>query len=284
MATIMNDEVRFHLKIRHGDVGRYVILPGDPGRVPKIAALLDDAKQIAQNREYNIYTGTLNGEKVSVCSTGIGGPSAAIAVEELIDSGATTFIRVGTSGGIDLSVIGGDLIIAEAAIRAEGTSYEYLPQGYPSIADFEVTTALVQAAKELSTEDAGNRYHVGVVHSKDSFYGETNPERSAVGDNIQSRWDSYFKCGCLTSEMECAAIYAVGLVRSVFPKKIRCGGVLTALWNAERSKRNMPDNITDDSTRGIKCAVRAVELLIEKDKAAYNRFMSEIHGDIRRGE
>lgn len=284
MATIMNDEVRFHLKIRNGDVGKYVILPGDPGRVPKIAALLDDAKQIAQNREYNIYTGTLNGEKVSVCSTGIGGPSAAIAVEELIDSGATTFIRVGTSGGIDLSVIGGDLIIAEAAIRAEGTSYEYLPQGYPSIADFDVTTALVQAAKELSTEDAGNRYHVGVVHSKDSFYGETNPERSAVGDNIQSRWDSYFKCGCLTSEMECAAIYAVGLVRSVFPKKIRCGGVLTALWNAERSKRNMPDNITDDSTRGIKCAVRAVELLIEKDKAAYNRFMSEIHGDIRRGE
>lgn len=284
MATIMNDEVRFHLKIRHGDVGRYVILPGDPGRVPKIAALLDNAKQIAQNREYNIYTGTLNGEKVSVCSTGIGGPSAAIAVEELIDSGANTFIRVGTSGGIDLSVFGGDLIIAEAAIRAEGTSYEYLPQGYPSIADFEVTTALVQAAKELSTEEPGNRYHVGVVHSKDSFYGETNSERSAVEDNIKSRWESYLKCGCLTSEMECAAIYAVGLVRSVFPKKIRCGGVLTALWNAERSKRNMPDNITDDSTRGIKCAVRAVELLIEQDKAAYNRFMSEIHGDICRGE
>lgn len=266
MATIMNDEVRFHLKIRSGDVGRYVILPGDPGRVPKIAALLDDAKQIAQNREYNIYTGTLNGEKVSVCSTGIGGPSAAIAVEELIDSGADTFIRIGTSGGIDLSVFGGDLIIAEAAIRAEGTSYEYLPQGYPSIADFEVTTALAQAAKELSTEEPGNRYHVGVVHSKDSFYGEVNPDGSAVGDNIKSRWDSYFKCGCLTSEMECAAIYAVGLVRSVFPKKIRCGGVLTALWNAERSKRDMPDNITDDSTRGIKCAVRAVELLIEQDK------------------
>lgn len=279
MATIMNDEVRFHLKIKHGDVGRYVILPGDPGRVPKIAALLDNAQQIAQNREYNIYTGTLRGKKVSVCSTGIGGPSAAIAVEELIDSGANTFIRVGTSGGIDLSVFGGDLIIAEAAIRAEGTSYEYLPQGYPSIADFDVTTALVNAAKELSTEEPGNRYHVGVVHSKDSFYGEVNPDGSAVGDNIKLRWDSYVKCGCLTSEMECAAIYAVGTVRSVFPKKIRCGGVLTALWNAERSKRNMPDNITDDSTRGIKCAVRAIELLIEQDTAAYNDFMSEIHGD-----
>lgn len=281
MATIMNENERFHLKIKNGDVGKYVILPGDPGRVPKIAALLDNAQQIAQNREYNIYTGTLNGEKVSVCSTGIGGPSAAIAVEELIDSGATTFIRVGTSGGIDLRVFGGDLVIAEAAIRAEGTSYEYLPQGYPALADFEVTTALVQAAKELSESEPGKHYHVGVVHSKDSFYGEVNPDGSAVGENIKSRWDSYVRCGCLASEMECAAIYAVGTVRSVFPLKIRCGGVLTALWNAERSKKNMPDTITEDSTRGIKCAVRAMELLIEEDRARYREFMSRMHGDIR---
>ena len=277
MATIMDENERFHLKIKNGDVGRYVILPGDPGRVPKIAEYLDNAVQIAQNREYNIYTGYLKGEKVSVCSTGIGGPSAAIAVEELIDSGANTFIRVGTSGGIDLNVFGGDLIIAEAAIRAEGTSYEYLPQGYPAVANFEVTTALVQAAKELSENAPGKKYHVGVVHSKDSFYGEVNPDGSAVGENIKSRWESYAKCGCLTSEMECAAIYAVGMVRSVFPIKIRCGGVLTALWNAERSKRNMPDTITNDSTRGIKCAIRAVELLIEQDKAAYNDFMDRIH-------
>lgn len=266
MATIMNENERFHLKIKTGDVGRYVILPGDPGRVPKIAALLDNAEQITQNREYNIYTGYLNGEKVSVCSTGIGGPSAAIAVEELIDSGADTFIRIGTSGGIDLSVIGGDLIIAEAAIRAEGTSYEYLPQGYPAVADFDVTTALVDAAKELSTDEPGNGYHVGVVHCKDSFYGEVNPDGSAVGENIKERWNSYLKCGCLTSEMECSAIFSVGIVRSQYPKKIRCGGVLTALWNAERSKRDLPDKITDDSTRGIKCAVGAVELLIERDK------------------
>ena len=281
MATIMNEDERFHLKIKNGDVGRYVILPGDPGRVPKIAALLDNAQQIAQNREYNIYTGTLLGEKVSVCSTGIGGPSAAIAVEELIDSGANTFIRVGTSGGIDLRVFGGDLIIAEAAIRAEGTSYEYLPQGYPSLADFEVTSALVQAASELSESGPGKNYHVGVVHSKDSFYGEVNPDGSAVGENIKSRWDSYVKCGCLASEMECAAIYAVGIVRSVFPIKIRCGGVLTALWNAERSKKNMADTVTNDSTNGIKCAVRAIEILIEQDKARYNEMRARMHGDIR---
>lgn len=265
MATIMDENERFHLKIKNGDVGRYVILPGDPGRVPKIAEYLDGAKQIAQNREYNIYTGYLNGTAVSVCSTGIGGPSAAIAVEELIDSGADTFIRVGTSGGINLLVFGGDLIIAEAAIRAEGTSYEYMPQGYPALADFEVTSALVDAARELSTTELGHGWHVGVVHSKDSFYGEVNPDGSGVPDSLKSRWESYLKCGCLTSEMECAAIYSVGLVRSVYPKKIRCGGVLTALWNAERSKRDMPDTVTHDTTRGIKCAVRAVELLIERD-------------------
>lgn len=265
MATIINDKVRFHLKIKTGDVGRYVILPGDPGRVPKIAEYLTDARQIAQNREYNIYTGFLGGEPVSICSTGIGGPSAAIAVEELIDSGADTFIRVGTSGGIDLSVFGGDLIIAEAAIRAEGTSYEYLPQGYPALADFEVTSALVEAAKELSGTDPGERWHVGVVHSKDSFYGEVNPDGSGVSENLKSRWESYLKCGCLTSEMECAAIYSVGAVRSTPEKRIRCGGVLTALWNAERSKRNMPDCVTDDATRGIVCAIRALELLIRRD-------------------
>lgn len=266
MATIINSGERFHLKIKDGDVGRYVILPGDPGRVPLIAEKLENAVQTAQNREYNIYTGFLSGTKVSVCSTGIGGPSAAIAVEELIDSGADTFIRVGTSGGIELSVFGGDLIIAEAAIRAEGTSYEYLPQGYPAVADFAVTSALAAAAEKLSGTEQGTRFHVGVVHSKDSFYGETNPERSAVCGDITSRWDSYVKCGCLTSEMECAAIYSVCTVRSTVEKKIRCGGVLTALWNAERSKKNLPDTVCSSSERAIQCAIDAIKILIEQDK------------------
>lgn len=261
MATIMNDERQFHIKTIPEEVGRYVILPGDPGRVPKIAALLDNAVQVAQNREYNVYTGTLCGEKVTVCSTGIGGPSTAIAVEELIKCGADTFIRVGTSGGIDLKVWGGDLIVATSAIRSEGTSYEYLPEGYPAAADFAVTSALVQAAQELSSDENGKRYHVGVVHSKDSFYGEVEPESSAVSDNIISRWDSYLKCGCLTSEMECSTLFSVGIVRHV-----RCGSVLTALWNAERSKRDLDDIITHDSTRGITCAVNAIKILIEKDK------------------
>ncbi len=261
MATIMNGERQFHIKTTPEEVGRYVILPGDPGRVPKIAAYLDNAKQVAQNREYNVYTGSLCGEKVTVCSTGIGGPSAAIAVEELVKCGADTFIRIGTSGGIDLKVWGGDLIVASAAIRSEGTSYEYLPEGYPAAADFEVVSALVQSARELSSDENGRRYHVGVVHSKDSFYGEVEPDGSAVSDNIKSRWDSYLKCGCLTSEMECSSVFSVGIVRHV-----RCGAVLTALWNAERSKRGLDDIITDDSTRGIRCAVNAIKLLIENDR------------------
>jgi uridine phosphorylase len=261
MASLTDGELQFHIRCKKGDVGRYVILPGDLGRVEKIAAYLDNSVQIAQNREYNVYTGTLLGEKVSVCSTGIGGPSAAIAVEELVKCGADTFIRIGTSGGIDLSVYGGDLIVATAAIRSEGTSHEYLPDGYPAVADFQVVTALAQAAERLSTNKKGNGFHVGVVHSKDSFYGEVEPENSAVDSRLTTAWDSYLRCGCLTSEMECAAVFSVGILR-----KARCGGVLTALWNAERSKRGMEDFITDDSTRGIKCAVEAVKILIEKDR------------------
>ena len=261
MASIMDGERQFHIRTLPEEVGRYVILPGDPGRVPVIASYLDNSVQVAQNREFNVYTGSLLGEKVTVCSTGIGGPSASIAVEELIKCGADTFIRIGTSGGIDLKVSGGDLIIASASIRAEGTSYEYLPQGYPAVADFEVTSALVQSAKELSDNEIGKQYHVGVVHSKDSFYGEVEPKKSAVSDNIITRWNSYMECGCLTSEMETSAIFSVGIVRHV-----RCGGVLTALWNVERSKADLPDKITDDTTRGIKCAVNAIKILIENDR------------------
>lgn len=261
MASIMDGERQFHIQTLPDEVGRYVILPGDPGRVPNIAELLDDAVQVAHNREYNVYSGMLDGEKVTVCSTGIGGPSAAIAVEELIKCGADTFIRIGTSGGMDLKVSGGDLVIASAAVRGEGTTFEYLPADYPAVADFTVVEALKQAAEFTSTNETGNRYHIGVVHSKDSFYGEVEPENAPVAENIKSRWESYLRCGCLTSEMECAAIFAVGIARGA-----RCGGVLTALWNVERSNAGLPDNITNDSSRAIKCAIDAIRILIKKDK------------------
>lgn len=260
MASIINEGERFHLKIKTGDVGRYVILPGDPGRVPLIAKELDNAVQVAQNREYNIYTGYLDGVKVSVCSTGIGGPSAAIAVEELIMSGADTFIRVGTSGGINLKVCGGDLLVASASVRSEGTSHEYIPEGYPAVADFDVTRALKDAGDELSTDEGGNRCHVGVVHCKDNFYGEIDPAGTAVGAKLSAAWEGYAKCGCLTSEMESAAIYAVALLRGV-----RAGAVLTALWNVERTNAGIPDKHCTSSERAIKCAVGAIRRLIKQD-------------------
>ncbi len=260
MASIISEDIRFHLKTRTGDIGRYVILPGDPGRVPKIAAKLENAQLIAQNREYTTYTGYLDGVKVSVCSTGIGGASAAIAVEELVMCGADTFIRVGTSGGMDLKVIGGDLVVASAAIRSEGTSYEYLPDHYPAVADFEVMSALKQAGDRLSANEDGSRCHVGVVHSKDNFYGEIDPNTTGVAHKLSNAWDMYVKCGCLTSEMEAAAVFSVAQCRGV-----RAGAVLTALWNVERTKLNLPDKNCESSERAIQCAIDAIRILIAKD-------------------
>ena len=169
MASLIDTERQFHIATLPDEVGGYVILPGDPFRVPKIAEYIDDAKQVAHNREFNVYTGTLDGEKVSVCSTGIGGPSAAIAVEELVKCGAHTFIRIGTCGGMNEKVSAGDLIIATAAVRGEGTSYEYMPSTYPAAADFTAVSALVEAARSLSDQRKGNSWHTGVVHSKDSW-------------------------------------------------------------------------------------------------------------------
>lgn len=259
--ALLDQNKQYHLDITADDVGHYVILPGDPGRVSKIAAYLENARFIAQNREYTTYTGYLKGRKVSVVSTGIGGPSAAIAMEELIRCGCHTFIRVGTSGGINLKVSGGDLVIATAAVRGEGTSREYIPIDYPAVADFEVVSALVDSAKTLSDNIDGKRYHVGVVQSKDSFYGEIEPEKMPVKDYLLERWDAYVRCGCLTSEMEAAAIFAVAQARGV-----RAGAVLTALWNVERTKAGLPDTVCKSSERAIKCAIGAIERLVEQER------------------
>ncbi len=259
--ALLQDGIQFHLKVTPEQVGKYVILPGDPGRVEKIAANFDDAHFVASNREYTTWTGTLLGEKVSCVSTGIGGPSAAIAVEELIRCGAHTFIRIGTSGGIDIKVVGGDLIIANGAIRGDGTSKEYIPADYPAVPDFDVLSALVEAAKGLSSDELGNGYHVGVIQSKDSFYGEIEPEKMPVADYLTSRWEAYVRCGCLTSEMEAATLFSVATAR-----RVRAGAVLTALWNVERTKAGLPDPVCESSARAIKCAVEAIKILIEKDK------------------
>ncbi|MBQ2896804.1 MAG: uridine phosphorylase [Clostridia bacterium] len=261
MATILNSDKQYHINVSTGDVGEYVILCGDPGRVPKIAEHFENAKQMSYNREYNVYIGYLDGVKVSAVSTGIGGPSSAIAVEELIKCNCHTFIRVGTSGGMKIDVGGGDLVIANAAIRSEGTSKEYLPYEYPAVSDFEVTSALKNAAQKLCSGKEYDKYHIGVVHSKDSFYGETNPEDMPVDYMLKNKWDAFVKAGCLTSEMECAAIFSVANSR-----KVRAGAVLSVLWNVERSKQGLADNINNSTEKAIKCAVMAIKELINNDK------------------
>ena len=159
-------EESYHIGFNGGHGARYAILPGDPGRVEKIAKYLDNAQFHCQSREYTTWIGELNGEKVLIMSTGMGGPSTAIGVEELYRTGVDTFIRVGTCGGMQDEVIAGDLVIATGAIRMEGTTKEYAPIEYPAVADLDVTLALKKASENL-----GYKYHVGVVQCKDSFYG-----------------------------------------------------------------------------------------------------------------
>ena len=249
-------ERQYHIHCAPGEVGRYVILPGDPGRCPAIAAHFDDAKLIAQNREYTTYTGTLLGEKVSVCSTGIGGPSASIAMEELHALGADTFIRVGTCGGIDLDVQCGDVVIATGAIRYEHTSREYAPIEFPAVPDFEVTTALKAAADSL-----GYRTHTGVVQCKDSFYGQHSPEKSPVYYELLQKWESWKRLGVKASEMESAATFVVAAAL-----RCRCGSCFHTVWNQEREKAGLDQRMSENTASAVRTAVEAIKLLIAQDK------------------
>ena len=245
----------YHIQVAPGEVGRYVILPGDPKRCEKIAQYFDNPVLIADNREYVTYTGTLDGVKVSVTSTGIGGPSAAIAMEELKRCGADTFLRVGTCGGMQLEVKGGDLVIATGAIRAEGTSKEYAPIEYPAVADFDIALAMRQAAASL-----GFTAHLGVVQCKDSFYGQHEPEVKPVSYELLNKWEAWIRCGCLASEMESAALFVVGSCL-----KVRVGTVLLTIANQERAKAGLGNEQVHDTSGAIRTAVEAIRLLIKQD-------------------
>ncbi len=248
--------LQYHLQIRPGDVGEYVILPGDPKRCAKIAAYFDDAKLVADNREFTTYTGYLNGVKVSVTSTGIGGPSASIAMEELVRCGAKTFLRVGTCGGMDLSVQGGDIVVATGAVRMEGTTREYAPVEYPAVANLDVINAMVTACRKL-----GFTYHTGVVQSKDSFYGQHEPEVMPVSYELQNKWEAYNRLGCLASEMESAALMIVAS-----HLRVRFGALFLVMGNQERVKRGMENHIVTDTEPAVEAVVEALKELIAEDK------------------
>lgn len=250
-------DLQFHIQCKAGDVGRYCILPGDPGRCEIIAQYFDDPVKINSNREYTVYTGKLLGEKVSVCSTGIGGPSAVIAMEELHRIGADTFVRVGTCGGIKLDVQAGDVVIATGAIRHEGTSREYAPIEFPAVSDYETLTALVDSARAM-----GYRAHAGVVQCKDSFYGQHDPARMPVSYELQAKWEAWKRLGVLASEMESAALFTCAAALGV-----RCGSAFHVIWNQERDAAGLPQDESHDVSSAVKVGVEALKRLISADRA-----------------
>ncbi|MDY4671384.1 MAG: uridine phosphorylase [Oliverpabstia sp.] len=246
----------YHIQVAPGEVGRYVIMPGDPKRCAKIAEYFENPVLIADNREYVTYTGTLDGVKVSVTSTGIGGPSAAIAMEELYRCGADTFVRIGTCGGMQPEVKSGDVVIATGAIRMEGTSREFAPMEFPAVADLTVTNALVDAAKQKSYP-----FHAGVVQCKDSFYGQHEPETKPVSYELINKWEAWKRLGCLASEMESAALFVVASYLHV-----RAGSCFLVVANQEREKLGLENPVVHDTDMAIQVAVEAIRKLIQEDK------------------
>lgn len=234
---------QYHICCRKEDIGRYVLLPGDPFRTDLIARHLQNPKLVAHNREHKTWTGTLNGEKVTVISTGMGCPSTAIALEELIHCGADTFIRVGTCGRVcqesyDESLEG---VIITGAVRDEGTTVHYVPIEYPAIADRHVTDALARACR-----DKRYNFAEGIAQSKDSFYGQHDPDSMPNSGRLHQRWEAWEKSGVMASEMETAALFIVSSIRGA-----RAGAI-------------MAYGSMNDHT--IELACDAVKILIERDK------------------
>lgn len=250
----MNEEKMHHINMKKGDVGRYVLLPGDPGRSEIIAQAFDTYELVTSNREYTTFTGTLSGEKVSVMSTGIGCPSTSIGIEELRLLGADTFIRVGTSGAMRTDMRIGDLAIITGAIRDEGTTIQYMPIEFPAIPDLQVTNALVQAAEKLD-----QTYFTGITQSKDSFYGQHQPERMPVDKQLLERWKAWKMGGTICSEMEAAALFILG---SIY--KLRTGGVMLITGNQESGEHVEDRNWNMKGL--VSTAVEALRILIESDK------------------
>lgn len=254
---LSSHEKQYHINVKKGDIGRYCIIPGDPGRCKKIAAYLDEPYHVSTNREYCIWNGKIDGETVTVCSTGIGGPSAAIAMEELVACGAHTFIRVGTCGGIDLTVKAGDVVVASGAVRQDGTSREYAPIEFPAVSDPDVMLALRESAKALNLP-----YHVGIVQAKDSFYGQHSPSRMPTSSDLLEKWEAWKRLGVLASEMESGTLFTVASYL-----RVRCGAVFSVVWNQERADAGL-DNNTDehhDTNAAIRVGIDALRALIKAD-------------------
>lgn len=217
------------LGIRADQIGKYILLPGDPGRVPFLAGFFDDPYRVAENWTHLTYTGTLDGVAVSVVSTGMGCPAMAATLEELIGLGAHTFIRVGTSGMLQKKSDPNHLVITWGAARDEKTSFQYQPPSFPAVADVEVTTALMDAAQELKIG-----YEVGVSQSKDAFYGEHDPKGMIASRELLMKQTAFRRSGMLCSEMEASALFVISSVRSV-----RAGGIMILGGSTQQGLHNI---------------------------------------------
>lgn len=241
--VLTKDGEQYHIHCKKGEVGKYVLLPGDPFRCELIASHFDNPKLVAHNREHKTYSGYINGELVSVTSTGMGGPSTAIALEELIHCGAEVFIRIGTCGRICKESYDEkwDGVVITGAIRDEGTTIHYIPIEYPAIADIDVTNALLEATKKL-----GYPFASGIAQSKDSFYGQHDPDGMPDNQRLHQRWACWEKAGVMASEMETSTLFVVSSIRGTKAGAIMAYG-------------EMNDNT-------IEVACEAIKILIEKNK------------------
>jgi uridine phosphorylase len=243
----MDNSVEYHIGLKKGDIGKYVLLPGDPGRVPKIAGYFDDAQEIAFNREYRTFTGTVNGIKISATSTGIGCPSTAIAVEELIKVGAEVFIRVGTAGSLQKEVDLGDVVISTAAVREDGTTRQYVPLSFPAVADIRVTNALMGAAEKL-----GITSHAGIVHCKDAFYTEGNTDLP-LAKQIEAKWQAWYKSNVLATSMESSALFVISHIKN------KMAGEILAIIGKTYEDKPIEKKVGIDEA--IRVAIEAVKIL-----------------------
>jgi uridine phosphorylase len=248
-----NDEVQYHVELGEGDVARAVLLPGNPERIEKITQFWDDAEARAHHREYRTVTGDYEGTPISVTSTGIGSPSAAIAVEELARVGADTFIRVGSCGAIQPDMEVGDLVITTGGVRQEGTSDAYVREDYPAVADHEVVSALVAAAERLDYD-----YHTGITMSADSFYaGQGRPGFEGFEARGSDELIEELKAANVKNiEMEASAIMTLANIYG-----LRAGAVCSVFANRETG-----EFLTEGENRAAETASLAVKLLAQMDE------------------
>lgn len=249
----MSEDPRYHIKIEPGQVGRYVLMPGDRDRVPRIAKLLADARLVAENREYRTMTGTLDGVPVSVVSSGMGAPCITIGLEELRTAGVDTIIRIGTTGAVGPGPRLGDAILALGAVRTEGTSRAYIDLEYPAVADLDVVNALREAARAAKAP-----HHVGIVESSDAYYAG-----AWLGAQAEARAERMRRAGLIAIEMEASALFVVGRLHG-----LRTGCILTLReeMRADGARVQAGPGFEAGLDRSIAVAVDAVRRLIRADR------------------